>query len=163
LAQAAAERINTPSAHTKYAWLASEISALELPPEVPKGICHCDFHFSNVLFEGDTLVGILDFDDANSTFLAFDLVGLIEHWAWPYPSDMLNIAKARSVVQEYTQHRRLPLIEQQHVYDVYKLSILFDCVWYFDRGAASDFYEKRKIDALNRLGRQAFFDGLFRG
>jgi homoserine kinase type II len=74
---------------------------------------------------------------------------------------MLDISKARSVVQEYMRNRRLPLIEQQHVYDVYKLSILFDCVWYFARGPAEDFYEKRKIDALNRLGRHAFFEELF--
>jgi homoserine kinase type II len=110
---------------------------------------------------GDTLNAVLDFDDANSTFLSFDLVGLMEYWAWSYPGDMLDFPKARSVVQQYMQHRQLPLIEQQHVYDVYKLSILFDCVWYFHRGSGDNFYEKRKIDALNRLGRQAFFDELF--
>jgi homoserine kinase type II len=76
LAQAAAERLNTPSAHAKKAWLARELTTLDLPPELPKGICHCDFHFSNVLFAGDELVAILDFDDANVTFLSFDLVGL---------------------------------------------------------------------------------------
>jgi homoserine kinase type II len=161
LAQAAAERINTPSAHAKNAWLARELTILDLPPAVPRGICHCDFHFSNVLFVGDELNAVLDFDDANSTFLSFDLVGLIEYWAWPYPSDMLDFSKARSVVQQYMQHRQLASIEQQHVYDVYKLSILFDCVWYFHRGSGDDFYEKHKIDALNRLGRQAFFDELF--
>lgn len=89
-------------------------------------------------------------------------MGLIEYSAYPYPTEMLDLAKARSVVQEYTRHRALSLIEQQHVYDVYKLSILFDCVWYFDRGSAEDFYERRKIDSLNRLGRQAFFEALFR-
>ncbi len=161
LAQEAAERINTPSARAKNVWVARELATLDLPAAVPKGICHCDFHFSNVLFAGDRLVAVLDFDDANVTFLSFDLVGLMENWAWPYPNDMLDVPRARSVVQEYMQHRVLPVIEQQHVYDVYKLSILFDCVWYFHRGSADDFYEKRKIDALNRLGRQAFFDELF--
>jgi homoserine kinase type II len=161
LASAAAARINTPSAHAKFAWLAQELTTLDLPPSLPKGICHCDFHFSNVLFQGDELVAVLDFDDANYTFLQFDLVGLIEHWAWPHTADMLDTTKARSVVQEYMRHRALSPLEQQHLYDVYKLSILFDCVWYFSRGSADDFYERRKIEALHRLGRQKFFDALF--
>ena len=161
LARTKAMRINTPSAHAKFAWLARELRTLDLPPSLPKGICHCDFHFSNVLFQGNELVTLLDFDDANYTFLQFDLVGLIEYWAWPHTVDMLDLTKARSIVQEYMKHRPLPPIEQQHLYDVYKLSILFDCVWYFGRGSATDFYEKRKIEALNGLGRQKFLDELF--
>lgn len=161
LAHAAAMRINTPSAHEKFAWLAHELTRLDLPPALPKGICHCDFHFSNVLFQGDQFVALLDFDDANYTFLQFDLVGLIESWAWPYTSDRLDLTKARPVVQAYMQHRSLAPLEQQHLYDVYKLSILFDCVWYFSRGDATDFYERRKIDFLNQLGRQRFFTELF--
>ncbi len=162
LARAEATRINTKSARDKLAWLARELTTLDLPSSLPKGICHCDFHFSNVLFQGDELAALLDFDDANYTFLQFDLVGLIEYWAWPHTLDILDVAKARGVVQEYMRHRPFPLIEQQHLYDVYKLSILFDCVWYFGRGSADDFKEKRKIEALNSLGRQKFFDALFR-
>ncbi|TFG66262.1 MAG: homoserine kinase [Anaerolineales bacterium] len=161
LAQTAAQRINTQSAHEKYAWLAHELATLDLPPSLPRGICHCDFHYSNVLFLDNQFVALLDFDDANYTYLQFDLVGLIEYWALPHPVDRLDLAKARSIVQAYMQHRPLPLIEQQHLYDVYKLSILFDCVWYFDRGTARGFYENRKIDALTTLGRQKFTGALF--
>ena len=161
LARAEAKRINTGDAHKKLTWLMHELTTLDLSPSLPKGICHCDFHFSNVLFQGDEFVALLDFDDANYTFLQFDLVGLIEYWAWPHTVEVLDLAKARTIVQEYMKHRLLPAIEQRHLYDVYKLSILFDCVWYFSRGDASDFYERRKIEALNRLGRQGFSDGLF--
>jgi homoserine kinase type II len=162
LAHAEATRINTESAREKFAWLACELTTLDLPPSLPKGICHCDFHFSNVLFQGDELAALLDFDDANYTFLQFDLVGLIEYWAWPHTVDILDVAKARSVVQEYMKHRPFPPIEQQHLFDVYKLSILYDCVWYFGRGSADDFKEKRKIEALNSLGKQRFLDELCR-
>jgi homoserine kinase type II len=162
LARAEAARLDTPSAHAKFAWFAREQITLDLPPTLPKGICHCDFHFSNVLFQADRLVALLDFDDANYTFLQFDLVGLIESSAWPHTAEMLDLAKARAVVQEYSRHRALPLIEQQHLFDVYKLSILFDCVWYFSRGPADNFYERRKIEALHRIGRQTFVDELFR-
>lgn len=161
LAQATAENINTPDAHTKNLWLGRQLAALDLPPALPKGICHCDFHFSNILFAGDNLVALLDFDDANLTYLSFDLVGLLEARACPYPAELLDLPTAQTVVQEYMHHRPLPLLEQHHLYDVYKLSILFDCVWYFARGSADDFYEKRKINALNSLGRQAFATALF--
>jgi homoserine kinase type II len=155
-------RINTQSAYEKFAWLVRELTTLDLPLSLPKGICHCDFHFSNVLFRGDEFVALLDFDDANYTFLQFDLVGLIEYWAWANTADMLDVTKARSIVREYMKHRPLPLVEQQHLYDVYKLSILFDCVWYFARGDANDFREKRKVEALQSLGRQQFFRNLCR-
>jgi hypothetical protein len=42
-----------------------------------------------------------------------------------------------------------------------KLSILFDCVWYFARGDAEDFFERRKIEFLNALGRSEFYKRLF--
>ena len=162
LASKEALRINTPSSHAKFTWLARELTKLDLPHSLPKGVCHCDFHFSNVLFKENELVALLDFDDANYTYLQFDLVGLIEYWAWPHTVTELDLLKARRVIQEYSMHRPLPQIEQQHLYDVYKLSIFFDCVWYFGRGSSDAFYEKRKIDALNNLGRQNFFDALFR-
>jgi homoserine kinase type II len=162
LAAAEAASLNTNPARQKLSWLADQLATLDLPAALPRGICHCDFHFSNVLFRGDHFVALIDFDDANWTFLQFDLVGLIESWAWPHPADVLDVAQARRVVQMYMEHRPLSLVEQQHLYDVYKLSILFDCVWYFGRGGAHDFYERTKIEALAYLGRQRFFDELFR-
>ncbi len=62
---------------------------------------------------------------------------------------------------EYMKHRPLRPIEKRHLFDVYKLSILFDCIWFFERGEVNDFYEKRKINALNELGRDSFYDRLF--
>ncbi|MCA9923498.1 MAG: phosphotransferase, partial [Anaerolineales bacterium] len=151
LAQTKAKRINTKSAYKKLAWLENELAALDLPESHPKGICHCDFHFSNVLFQNDQFAALLDFDDANYTFLQFDLVGLIDSWAWPHTDDALNMAEARRIAQTYMTCRPLSQMEQHHLFDVYKLSILFDCVWFFARGDADDFYEKRKIAFLKNV------------
>ena len=62
---------------------------------------------------------------------------------------------------EYTKYRQLRDVEQKHLFDVYKLSILFDCVWYFGRGSATDFFEKTKIDFLNEVGAEEFYRKLF--
>jgi homoserine kinase type II len=161
LAQAAAAKIGTANARAKLAWLSRELEALDLPPTLPKGICHCDFHYSNVLFRDAEFAALLDFDDANVTYLQFDLVGLIESFAWAHRSRLLDLVEARSVARAYAAHRPLAHAEQDHLYDVYKLSILFDCVWYFGRGDANDFREKRKIEALTGLSRRAFLEALF--
>ncbi len=162
LAQQASKRINTANSKEKLLWLENELLKLNLPESLPKGICHADFHFSNVLYKNDEFSALLDFDDANYTYLLFDLVGLIESWAWRHDKDaVLNFHEARKVVSEYTQYRPLNNVEEVHLFDVYKLSILFDCVWYFARGNAEDFYEKRKIDFLNHLGREKFYQELF--
>lgn len=162
LAQKAAEDWGTPAAREKLAWHEAELANLQLPKSLPKGVCHCDFHFSNVLFQGDTFAALIDFDDANYTVLLFDLVGLIESAAWRHDQDeVLVFPRAREVVDEYIKYRPLSPIEKHHFFDVYKLSILFDAIWYFRRGSGDDFYEKRKIDFLNSIGREAFTQKIF--
>jgi homoserine kinase len=161
LAREEAQRLNSENATAKLAWLERELLQLELPPDLPQGICHGDFHFSNVLFRGEEFAALLDFDDANHTYLVFDLVGLIEYWSWRHPAIMIDLDGARRVVEAYIRTRPLSSIEQKHLFDVYKLSILFDCVWYFDRGAVDDFYERTKIEALSNLGRERFAEAIF--
>jgi len=160
LAALEAEKIGTQNARAKFAWLDAQLAALDLPEGLPKGICHCDFHFSNVLFQDDRFVGLIDFDDANYTYLVFDLVSLVDSWPWPFQSDRLDLAQARAIVQAYHAHRPLDPLERHHLFDVHKLSILFDCIWYFARGDASDFYEKRKIKYLDDLGREQYANTL---
>jgi homoserine kinase len=162
MASTEAQKINTDDAGEKLSWLENQLLVLDLPESLPKGICHCDFHFSNILFQDDQFVGLLDFDDANYTYHVFDLVCLIDSWAWPYQADTLDLAQARGIVQAYIGHRPLSAIEQRHIFDVHKLSILIDCVWFFGRGRANDFYEKRKIEFMNYLGWKKYADELFR-
>ena len=161
LASREAQKIGKDDAFAKLSWLEGQLSALDLPTSLPKGICHCDFHFSYVLFQDDQFAGLIDFDDANYTYLSFDLVCLVDSWAWPYQSDRLDLIQAREIVQEYHKHRPLGGDEKRNLFDVHKLSILFDCIWYFWRGTTDDFYERKKIEYLNALGREEYADALF--
>lgn len=171
LARRKAKSINTANSREKLKWLENELAKLKLPQSLPKGICHCDFHFSNVLFKDGKIKALLDFDDANYTYLLFDLAYLIEpfvsgfRWnTWENfkkTDPILDFSKARKTVKEYMKHRPLSENEKRYLFDVYKLSILIDCIWYFERGNAKDFYEKRKIDALNKLRREGSFREIF--
>lgn len=161
-AQKVSNRINNLNSKKKLIWLKNSLHELKLPQSLPKGICHADLNFSNVIFKNGEFSSLLDFDDANCTYLLFDLVGLIESWAWRYDKDeILNFKEAKKIVLEYTKHRPLTTVEKEHLFDVYKLSILIDCVWFFDRGEVKDFYEKRKIDYLEYIGRKKFYDEIF--
>ncbi len=163
LARAEAQKIANALAWSKLAWMEQELSALSLPRSMPKGICHCDLHFTNVLYQDNRFAALLDFDDANYTYLVFDLVGLMESSAWNYPATQLDWARARVIVQEYQRQRPLSAIERQHLFDVYKLSVLIDAVWYFGRWEDGDFYERKKVTYLNSIGRGAFSHALFFG
>lgn len=171
LAEDEANKIGTKNAKNKLKWLKSELTKLKLPKSLPKGICHCDFHFSNVLFKNGKFNALIDFDDANYTFLSWDLICLIEPFKSTFDWNTWNKFKStdnvfdfkqpKKVVTEYMKYRHLNSTEKKYLFDIYKLSILMDCVWYFKRGNANDFFEKRKIDYLNNLGRNNFYKKVF--
>lgn len=171
LATETTNTLATANAREKLRWYRTELSQLTLPASLPKGMCHCDFHFSNVLFKDNAFQALIDFDDANYTFLTVDLAYLIEpfipEFYWDTWSNftsqdkVFNFAGARKMVSIYQQHRVLNPTEKKYFFDVYKLGIFVDCLWYFKRGHAHDFYERRKIDYLNNLGRDRFYRELF--
>ena len=171
LAQKEAKEINTANSREKLKWFENELLKLNLPKSLPKGVCHCDFHFTNVLFLNGKFNALIDFDDANYTFLIFDLVSLVEpfvpsfrHYNWhehKVTGNVFDFRETKLIVSEYEKYRPLNNNEKRHIFDVYKLSFLFDCIWYFERGDAKDFFEKRKIDYLDDIGRDRFYDLLF--
>jgi len=172
MAAETAQRLATSNAQAKLAWYQHALAQVSLPAAHPKGVCHCDFHFSNVLFKGGKFHALLDFDDANYTYLTFDLVALLEpalftfrwdSWETVAPADQpFDFAAARLILAAYQAVRPLSPIEKRHLFDVLKLATLIDCLWYFERGAVENFYERRKIECVDAVGRTAFYDHLFR-
>lgn len=154
----------------KLAWYLQQIARLELPPEMPMGVCHADWDISNMLFDGERVTALLDFDDANYTCLAYDLASMLDpvvpgfRWdTWQnYAPDaqVIDLQAARMLVQAYEQVRPLQDVEEEHLYDLLRLAILIDCLWFFGRGDG-DFFEKRKLDALERIGRENFRRAVF--
>ena len=171
LAKEKSDKINTVNSRKKLEWLVNELQNLKLPKTLPKGVCHCDFHFSNVLFLDGKFNALIDFDDANYTFLIFDLVCFTEPFVSSFNHDnwfeykitenLFDFEKIRRIISEYEKYRPLNNIEKRHIFDVYKLCFLFDCIWYFERGDFEVFFEKRKIEYFNNLGSDNFYNELF--
>ncbi len=164
-------KLGTEHAKLKLEWYLKEIESLQLPQSLPKGICHGDFNFTNVIYRNDKFEALIDFDDANYTYLIFDLVHLAypftEQYEWNtwYDFDMnepiFDFERAKKIIDIYELVRPLTCIEKLHFFDVVKLSILIDCIWYFSRGDASHFFEGEKIRHLNTIGRNTFYKRLF--
>lgn len=163
--------IHTENSQKKKEWFLQELSALVLPKTLLKAVCHCDAYPYNILFSGNRLNALLDFDQANITYACYDLAMILPlfvpefNWnSWEQfdrNAPILNFSKAKTVLSDYETVRSLTEEERLHLFDVVKLTILFDCLWYFERGDASDFFERRKIEALNQLGRDGFYRQLF--
>ena len=170
-AEDAARRNGSADAAAKLRWYQRQLAKLVLPRTLPKGICHADFHYSNVLFQDGKFRALIDFDDANYTYLTFDLACLIEPELLPFDWDswhgqpasgtIFEFDEARKIVAEYQRVRLLNALERKYLFDVVKLAILIDCIWFFDRGHADAFYERRKIECLDLLGRDEFATRIF--
>ena len=171
LAEKEAIKLNTENSKEKLKWFKKELLKIKLPKSLPKGICHGDFHFTNVLFKDEKFNALIDFDDANYTYLVFDLASLINPFVKSFEWDtwskfrkdenVFDFSEAKKIVSEYIKYRPLSSIEKKHLFDVFKLSIMLDCIWRFERGEAADFYEKRKVEYLDSLGRKEFYNQLF--
>ncbi|MDQ8936100.1 homoserine kinase [Acinetobacter rudis] len=76
-------------------------------PNRPQGFIHSDLFRDNTLFQGDELVGILDFYELNYDELLFDLAISINDFCTEYPTSKLNTEKFTHYVAAYTQVRAL--------------------------------------------------------
>lgn len=171
LAEAEIRKINDANAQLKLTWYQHEIAQLVLPDALPRGVVHADFDASNILFKDGNFAALIDFDDANYTVLLYDIaaatnlfIPAFDHDTWMNfapDANVFDFTALRETVQIYQHIRPLNTLEQQHLFDACKLAIFVDCLWFYARGDAADFYERRKIDFLNRLGRERFTGAVF--
>lgn len=132
-------------------WLLSRLERCELPDELPKGFCHCDYDSTNLLFDGAELKALLDFDDANYTWLILDIANALDYWYWPHDGRP-ELSRAVTILREYNRLRPLTFAERQHLFDAHRYQIILDAVWFFDRGRADEFSERRKLEYLDEIG-----------
>jgi homoserine kinase type II len=150
---------STFEAEARLTWLKDELAKLQFPETLPKGVCHCDTHPSNFLYEDDKLVAVLDFDDASYVYLFYDIANMLFFWAWPDKGE-LNFEKTKELLSTYEQHRKLTEIEKQYFYDVLQMVNFMGIGWFIDN---DDIYynSRRKTEFLNTMGRKTFYNRVF--
>ncbi len=80
---------------------------------LPKGIIHGDLFCDNVMFEGDTLTGIIDFYNAGEGYLIFDLAVVVNDWCVREKAGV-DSECYRALVDAYAEIRPFVAIEKQH-------------------------------------------------
>ncbi len=83
---------------------------IDMSNEFPEVIIHGDLFRDNVIFNGDTLSGIIDFFNASKGLAIFDLAILINDWA-VYPNFELNREITEFIIARYEEIR--PLTQQE--------------------------------------------------
>lgn len=128
-------------------WLLDELKTISLPDNLPKGVCHCDANPGNFLYVDGRLSAVLDFDQANYTWLVYELANLIYWWTWPDKGE-LDVEATKQLVHAYEQERKLEAIERTHIMDALKLVIATGMAWFLD--ADEDFENgRRKIELID--------------
>ncbi len=74
--------------------------------EATQGIIHGDLFRDNVLWEGERITAILDFEQASGGSLAYDLAVCINDWCWTGAA--FDLALVRALVDGYQSVRSLP-------------------------------------------------------
>jgi homoserine kinase type II len=84
--------------------LREELAASRSLPGAPRGLCHGDLFIDNVLWVGDRVSYVLDWEMACTAPFAWDLAVTIEAWCY---TDHHDPARVRALLEGYRGKRRL--------------------------------------------------------
>lgn len=90
--------------------LAAAAAAAPIRARATHGIIHGDLFRDNVLWEGDEVAALLDFEQASGGSLAYDLAVCINDWCW---TSRPELALVRGLVEGYQQVRPLTIGDRE--------------------------------------------------
>ena len=96
-------------------WLSNQLVHLEqgIPSGLPKGLIHGDMFYDNVLFDGDNLKAVIDFEEACCYYKVFDVgMGIVGLCA---DGETIDLHRARALVRGYQHVQRMTDEERQAV------------------------------------------------
>ncbi len=112
--QTAAKVVNKLSAADQH--LLNQVLAFQAQlnlDALPKGVIHGDLFRDNVLFDGETLGGFIDFYYACHDVLAYDVAIAVNDWCLTETGDF-DDQRLNAFMQAYTAVRPFEDVEQQH-------------------------------------------------
>jgi len=130
-----------------------------IPRDVEKGFIHGDIFPDNVLFKGNKLAAVLDFELCYFGEYVLDLTNIL--CSWCFTDDCFDFKKARKAIEGYTEIIELPAKEKGLLYEYTLLSTFR--VFIVRKQAALDGrkvvkpgnYEKR-LQSLKRISKKEF-------
>lgn len=103
------------------------ISAFQ--PDLPRGLVHGDIFYDNVLFSGDSLAAILDFEEASNYYLIFDLgmcaVGTCTE------ERKISLPKIEVLINGYQSKRELSTVERKSLQTFVQYGAAATSFWRF--------------------------------
>lgn len=118
--------------------VADEIGYLESswPMTLPRGVIHADLFPDNVLFDGTSIGGVIDFYFSCTDYYAYDLAIIVNAWCFD-PEGNFSDERYRAMIRAYESVRPLIPMERDAFPDLL-------------RGAALRFLLTRLYDWINR-------------
>ncbi len=117
-----------PFVESLKAQLAAMRSQLDAP--LPKGLLHGDLFLDNTLFNGDSMVAILDFEEACYDVLLLD-IGMTLIGCCYTPQHRLNVKAAQQFLRTYNALRPLTENEWEHLDCFVRYAALSIAFWRF--------------------------------
>lgn len=91
--------------------LATAAASAAVRGRASQGIIHGDLFRDNVLWQGDQISAILDFEQASGGSLAYDIAVCINDWCWTDNAPRIDVAQA--LLAGYQQVRRLTVSDRE--------------------------------------------------
>lgn len=113
------------------AWLADRAAHLHaaLPTTLPTCLIHGDLYFDNILFEGERLKALIDFEEACHYSRVFDLGMAIQGNCTEM--DDFNLQKATALVRGYEQGQALETVEKKSLKLFIEYAAIATSYWNF--------------------------------
>lgn len=128
--------------------------------QLPQGLNHGDLHDDNVLFKGDNVSGILDFDDCFYGNILSDVGSGIAFWCI---DNEIDFKKCRSFIKAYEKERKLTSKEKEFLYEQTQLFMLIHLMyWLWKRENWKNNIKPFKVlNNLKKITKEKFIKKIF--
>jgi Ser/Thr protein kinase RdoA (MazF antagonist) len=154
---------NKEKGELRFNKIKTELEKLKMPEKLTKGVIHGDFDKANIKFKGNSISGILDFDDSHYGNRIHDLGILILYWAIFYPRK-IKLKTAKKIIYYYEEIYPLNIKEKECLFDFVKYSsLIIMALLMYDKWKGKDLFNilSKYIDELNKIGKTKFYNSLF--
>lgn len=138
-------------------WVKSSLERIQIQSHnnLPRGLIHSDVFCDNVLFDGERLVAIIDFELACNYFLVFDLAMAIVGVC--VVDGTISIAKVQSLVSGYESTRKLFDCEKDALQRLTEYAAIMTSVWrywryrYYQPGLPKENSYREMVDVAKQI------------